>query len=112
VFGALRAAEAHYQRRPGTTCTRASPRLRTCSASPAGPPTLKGRAIPAMDERFLGARPLIGLTFETMPILGIGGPVVFLLTVVYVFAFLVWDVAMAALFSCGGPGSEPAIAPA
>ena len=73
---------------------------------------LKGRAIPAMDERFLGAKPLIGLTFETMPILGIGGPVVFLLTVVYVFAFLVWDVAMAALFSCGGPGSEPAIAPA
>lgn len=58
------------------------------------------------------AQALVGLTFETMSILGISSPVVFLLTIVYVFAFLVWDVAVAALFWRGGPGAAPVIAPA
>jgi hypothetical protein len=50
---------------------------------------------------------LIGLTFETTSILGISSPVVFLLMVVYVFAFLVWDIALAALFWRRSPGSAP-----
>jgi hypothetical protein len=55
---------------------------------------------------------IVGLTFEILSILGIGGPVVFLLMVVYVFAFLVWDIAMAALFWRGAPGAAPVGAPA
>ena len=50
---------------------------------------------------------LIGLTFETTSILGISSPVVFLLMVAYVFAFLVWDIAMAALFWRGAARSAP-----
>ena len=53
----------------------------------------------------------MGLTFETLSILGISSPVVFLLTVVYVFAFLVWNVAMAALFWRGAGRSAAASAP-
>jgi len=40
-----------------------------------------------------------------MSILGISSPLVFLLTVAYVFAFLVWDIAMARLFWRAAPGS-------
>ena len=54
------------------------------------------------------AQALVGLTFETMSILGISSPVVFLLMLVYVFAFLVWDIAMAALFWRGAPVGAPA----
>ncbi len=48
---------------------------------------------------------VVGLTYETMSILGINGPAVFLPAVAYVFAFLVWDIAMAGLFWRGAPGS-------
>ena len=54
---------------------------------------------------------LVGLTFETTSILGISSPVVFLLMLVYVFAFLVWYVAMARLFWRGAPGLGPVVAP-
>jgi hypothetical protein len=53
------------------------------------------------------AQALVGLTFETTSILGISSPVVFLLMLVYVFAFLVWNAAMAALFWRGAPGAAP-----
>ena len=51
------------------------------------------------------AQAVVGLTYETMSVLGINGPAVFLLTVAYVFAFLVWDIAMARLFWRAAPGS-------
>jgi hypothetical protein len=47
---------------------------------------------------------LIGLTFETTSILGISSPIVFLLTLVYVFAFLIWYFALAARFWRATPG--------
>ena len=50
------------------------------------------------------------MTFETTSILGISSPVGFLLMLVYVFAFLVWDFAMARLFWRGAPGLVPVIA--
>ena len=51
------------------------------------------------------AQAMVGLTDETMSVLGITSPVAFLLTVVYVFSFLAWDIAMARLFWRGAPGS-------
>jgi len=51
------------------------------------------------------AQAVVGLTYETMSILGFNGPAVFLLTVAYVLAFRVWDIAMAGLFWRGAPGS-------
>ena len=51
------------------------------------------------------AQALVGLSYETMSILGINSPAAFLLTVVYVFSFLAWDIAMARLFWRGAPGS-------
>jgi hypothetical protein len=53
------------------------------------------------------AQAIVGLTFETLSILGVSSPVVFLLTVAYLFAFLVWDIAMAALFWRGAARSAP-----
>jgi hypothetical protein len=52
------------------------------------------------------AQAVVGLTNETMSILGISSPLVFLLTVIYVFCFLAWDIAMARLFWRGAPGSR------
>ncbi len=53
------------------------------------------------------AQAVVGLTYETMSILGISSPLVFLLTVIYVFCFLAWDIAMARLFRWrGAPGSR------
>ena len=51
------------------------------------------------------AQAMVGLADETMSVLGITSPVAFLLTVVYVFSFLAWDIAMARLFWRGAPGS-------
>ena len=51
------------------------------------------------------AQAVVGLTYETMSMLGISSPLVFLLTVIYVFSFLAWDIAMARLFWRGAPGS-------
>ena len=51
------------------------------------------------------AQAVVGLTYETMSMLGISSPLVFLLTVIYVFSFLAWDIAMARLFWRGVPGS-------
>jgi hypothetical protein len=55
------------------------------------------------------AQAVVGLAYETMSILGITSPVAFLLTVVYVFSFLVWDIAMARLFWRGAPRMAPPV---
>jgi hypothetical protein len=52
------------------------------------------------------AQAVVGLTFETTSILGISSPLVFPLTVVYVFACLVWDIATAKLFWRGARGGN------
>jgi hypothetical protein len=49
---------------------------------------------------------VVGLMYEPMSILGINSPLLFVLTVVYVFAFLLWDIALARLFWRGAPGSR------
>jgi hypothetical protein len=71
-----------------------------------GAATLHLRGFPRWLAIGFAAQAVVGLTYEVMSILGISSPLVFVLTVVYVFAFLVWDIALARLFWRGAPGSR------